>query len=98
MAAKRRIKQQTVESYTEPKPAPENLQEKQKKILPPKTLTNIKLTEKQKHLVTLVEDSDITVITGPAGCLTKNSKIWIYTMKSKNKNHSIIYEKSTIDT
>ncbi len=66
--------------------------EKKKKLVPPKTLNNIKLTEKQLQLVKLIDENDIIIINGPGGCVTKNTKIIIYTMLSKSKKNNIIYE------
>lgn len=43
---------------------------------------NVKcLNEKQKELKKMIENKDITIVTGVAGCLTKNEKIRIYKLK-----------------
>lgn len=70
----------------------DTIDKKPKRFVPPGALTNIQLTENQKKLLQIIEDNKICIILGPAGCLTKNSKILIYSMKSKNKKHTIIYE------
>ena len=90
----RKSRNQTKPNNVEESANAENIHEKQKKVISPKILSDITLTEKQNQLVDIIDKNKITIILGPAGCLTKNSNIWIYTMKSKNKKHSIIYEKS----
>lgn len=41
--------------------------EKKKKLVSPKVLTNIKLTKKQSELIQLINENDITIISGPGG-------------------------------
>lgn len=65
-----------------------------KRLVPVNALNDIKLTDKQLKLVKLIDENDIIVITGPAGCITKNQKIRIYNMKTKTQNRNIIYEKN----
>lgn len=72
----------------------EDIHLKQKKLVAPKTLTDIKLTEKQKQLIELIDEKDINIITGPSG----SSKTFIdcyYAIKSlkERKTDKIILTK-----
>ena len=60
-----------------------------------KSLSQYTLTEKQQELLDIINKNSIIFIEGPGGCLTKENKIYIYIMKSKNKKHNIIYEENT---
>jgi len=59
--------------------------EKKKKLVPPKTLNNIKLTEKQLQLVKIIDENDITIITGPGG--TAKTFVTCYYALSCLKDH-----------
>ena len=48
-----------------------------------------------KEILDIINKNSIIFIEGPGGCLTKENKIYIYIMKSKNKKHNIIYEENT---
>jgi hypothetical protein len=39
------------------------------------------LNEKQKELKKIIEEKDISIVSGPAGCLIKTEKVKIYRLK-----------------
>jgi phosphate starvation-inducible PhoH-like protein len=61
-----RTKQQIVENYTQPKEVDE-IHKKQKKLVGTSKLTKIKLKEKQRELIQVIDDNDLIIILGPSG-------------------------------
>jgi len=63
---KTRIKQQVVENYIQPKEVDE-VHKKQKKLVGTSKIIKIKLKEKQKELMQIIDNNDLIIILGPAG-------------------------------
>ena len=64
---KNRIKKQLVKNITIVHESENEIHERQRRIVSPKALNNIKLSEKQIELVKQIDNNTISVITGPAG-------------------------------
>jgi len=57
--------------------------------LRPEELKTVKLRQSQDKYRKSIEENEITLCYGPAGCLVKGEKITIYKMKTKQKKYIV---------